>query len=156
MKGALIYGRSPYIPLRSASLVRSPRGRALPLHPGGGLCPLHSRHIRPLKGATPSTGARIFQGRIRGFAPAPHPQLICEADPRQSPSSALARIRLYETAAMLKGLRPRRRWLPANRALVFAPLRSAQNNRPPDGLRPFGFPAGVSPLDPDQVSLGWS
>ena len=32
VKGALIYGRSPYIPLRSASLVRSPRGGKFHLH----------------------------------------------------------------------------------------------------------------------------
>ena len=79
MKGALIYGRSPYLPLRCASLVRSPRGRALPLHPGGGLCPLHSRHITPrIREWESHTGGLPFQTRgvIRGFAPAPHPQRI--------------------------------------------------------------------------------
>lgn len=81
-------GRSPLIPLRFAALVRSPRGKALPLQSG------------PVRTAQ------------KGLAPLnPTRSLFTERKPHQRPSG-FGTVLFRSRAAMLNGLCPRRRWLP--------------------------------------------
>ena len=92
-------GRSPLIPLHFAPLVRSPRGKALPLQSG------------PVRTALLRRGRSCADG-TKGLCPLDtHPQLIRRTKENQTP------LRFWffmfsSCAAMLNGLCPRRRWLP--------------------------------------------